>query len=92
MVITQKCRREKWLHSKGLRHLAQVECIPLCTNNHKSFKMWMIDELYKLIANKNRSLEIIASLREKNYGSIKKVLLSTKEKVKHNHESIADKE
>lgn len=54
--------------------------------------MWMIDELYKLIVNKNRSLEIIVSLREKNYGSIKKVLLSIKEKVKYNYESIVDKE
>lgn len=64
----------------------------LCKNNYKSFKMWMIDELYKLIVNKNRSLEIIVSLREKNYGSIKKVLLSIKEKVKYNYESIVDKE
>ena len=58
MVITQKYSREKWPHSKGLRQLAQRVCILLGKNNHKSFKMWMIDKLYNLIVNKNRSLEI----------------------------------
>lgn len=38
----------------------------LCKNNHKSFKVWIIDELYNFIVNKNRSLEIIASLRKVN--------------------------
>lgn len=57
MVITQKYSREKWPHSKGLRQLAQMACILLGKNNHKSFKMWMIDKLYNLIVNKNRSLE-----------------------------------
>lgn len=63
MVITQKYSREKWPHSEGLRQLAQVKYIPLRKNNHKSFKMWMIDELYNLIVNKNRSLENTAALR-----------------------------
>lgn len=57
MVITQKYSREKWPHSKGLRQLARMACILLGKNNHKSFKMWMIDKLYNLIVNKNRSLE-----------------------------------
>lgn len=89
MVITQKYSREKWPHSKGLRQLAQMACILLGKNNHKSFKMWMIDKLYNLIVNKNRSLEFNSQPKrggggvggEGNYGGIKKALLCTKEKV-----------
>ena len=49
---------EKNGYTQGLRQLAQVVCIPLGKNNHKSFKMWTVDKLYNLIVNKNRSLEI----------------------------------
>lgn len=52
----------------------------------------MIDELYNLTLNKNRSLEIVASLRGiQKTGENMKALLCTKEKAKYNNQ-IIDKE
>lgn len=47
--------------------------------------------MYNLIVNKNRNIENVGSLRRVeggNYRGIKKLLLLTKEKVKHNRQRM----